>query len=105
MIGKTTTLLMLCGIAISFTSYRPLAKPKLQKPPIRTIIIDPGHGGFDPGCHGLIAKEKDVALAISLKLGKALQQAYPGIKIVYTRTTDIMPGNKPTVQEGIKHRA
>src|ERR1700760_2583249 len=117
MIGTTTTLLMLCGIAISFTSYRPSTKP--QKPVhdrrvadrpkgqtlLHTIIIDPGHGGFDPGCHGLIAKEKDVALAISLKLGKALQQAYPGIKIVYTRTTDIMPGNKPTVKEGIWYRA
>ena len=76
-----------------------------QKPQVRTIIIDPGHGGFDPGCHGLIAKEKDVALGIALKLGKALQQAYPGIKIVYTRTTDIMPGNKPTVKEGIWYRA
>ncbi len=78
---------------------------KFPAGPIRTIIIDPGHGGFDPGCHGLIAKEKDIALAISLKLGKALQQAYPGIRIVYTRTTDIMPGNKPTVKEGIWYRA
>ena len=136
MIGKTTTLLMLCGIAISFSSYRPSAKLKPQKPTIRTIpdpleedrpsgqtlldrricskfssgqirtiVIDPGHGGFDPGCHGLIAKEKNVALAISLKLGKALRQAYPDIRIVYTRTTDIMPGNKPTVKEGIWYRA
>jgi N-acetylmuramoyl-L-alanine amidase len=100
MIGKTTTLLMLCGIAVGLMSYR-----TPQKPLVRTIIIDPGHGGFDPGCHGLIAKEKDVALGIALKLGKALQQAYPGIKIVYTRTTDIMPGNKPTVKEGIWYRA
>jgi N-acetylmuramoyl-L-alanine amidase len=72
---------------------------------IRTIIIDPRHGGFDPGCHGLIAKEKNIALAISLKLGKALKQEFPGIRIVYTRTTDIMPGNKPTVREGIWYRA
>ncbi|GGA96403.1 hypothetical protein GCM10011511_19630 [Puia dinghuensis] len=74
-------------------------------PLLRTIVIDPGHGGFDPGCHGLIAKEKDIALAISLQLGKDLQQAYPGLHIVYTRTTDIMPGNKPTLQEGIRYRA
>lgn len=115
MIGKTTTLLMLCGIAVGLLSYRPYPSPeKTQQKPqirtthapeIRTIIIDPGHGGFDPGCHGLIAKEKNIALAISLKLGKALQQAYPGIRIVYTRTTDIMPGNKPSVREGIWYRA
>ena len=112
MIGKTTTLLMLCGIAVGLLSYRPCPpiqqaqqKPQIRTSQIRTIIIDPGHGGFDPGTHGLIAKEKDVALAISLKLGKALQQAYPGIKIVYTRTTDIMPGNKTTVPDGIRYRA
>ncbi|HEV9035618.1 MAG TPA: N-acetylmuramoyl-L-alanine amidase [Puia sp.] len=74
-------------------------------PILRTIVIDPGHGGFDPGTHGLLVKEKDVALGISLKLGKALQQAFPGIRIVYTRTTDIMPGNKSTIQEGIRYRA
>ena len=72
---------------------------------IHTIVIDPGHGGFDPGTRGLTVKEKDVALGISLKLGKALQQAFPGIRIVYTRTTDVMPGNKPTLQEGIRYRA
>ena len=68
-------------------------------------MIDPGHGGFDPGTHGLIAKEKDIALAIALKLGKALQQAFPDVRIVYTRTTDIMPGNKLTVPDGIRYRA
>ena len=85
------------------TSFDPVQPP--QTPRLRTIVIDPGHGGFDPGTHGLFAKEKDIALAISLQLGKLLQQAYPGLRIVYTRTTDIMPGNKPTLQEGIRYRA
>ena len=79
--------------------------PPSPRPQIRTVIIDPGHGGFDPGTHGLISKEKNVALSISLRLGKALQQAFPELKIVYTRTTDIMPGNKPTLPEGIRYRA
>jgi N-acetylmuramoyl-L-alanine amidase len=106
MIKKTTTtLLMLCGTAVGLMSYRSFPPPQKPKPLLRTIVIDPGHGGFDPGTHGLIAKEKDIALAISLKLGKALQQAYPGVRIVYTRTTDIMPGNKPTVPDGIRYRA
>jgi N-acetylmuramoyl-L-alanine amidase len=72
---------------------------------IHTIIIDPGHGGFDPGTHGLFSKEKNVALSISLKLGKALHQEYPDLNIVYTRTTDQMPGNKPTIRDGIRYRA
>ena len=97
---------MLCGMAVVLMSYRTCPPPQKPKPLLlRTIVIDPGHGGFDPGTHGLIAKEKDIALAISLKLGRALQQAFPGVKIVYTRTTDIMPGNKPTVPDGIRYRA
>ncbi|HEY4062157.1 MAG TPA: N-acetylmuramoyl-L-alanine amidase [Puia sp.] len=107
MMKKTTTLLLLCGIACSFASFSPIHPPvrPRQKSAIHTIIIDPGHGGFDHGCKGLFSKEKDVTLAISLKLGKAIQEAYPDIKLVYTRTTDIMPGNMPTVRTGLRYRA
>lgn len=103
MINRTTAFLMLFGTAAVLTSFNKLPTP--QKPILHTIIIDPGHGGFDPGCRGLFAKEKDVALGISLRLGKALERAFPGIRVVYTRTTDIMPGNKPTLVEGIRYRA
>jgi N-acetylmuramoyl-L-alanine amidase len=72
---------------------------------METIVIDPGHGGFDPGTHGLFSKEKNVTLAISLKLGKAIKQAFPNVKIVYTRTTDIMPGNATDIHEGLRYRA
>src|SRR6202012_2593831 len=54
---------------------------------------------------GLFSQEKKVALDISLKLGKAIRQQFPDIKIVYTRTTDIMPGNMPTKDEGLHYRA
>ena len=103
MMKKTSILLTLCVIACSFTSPRPV-RPH-QKSELRTIVIDPGHGGFDPGCHGLFAKEKDVALAISLKLGKAIEQAFPDIKVIYTRTTDIMPGNARNIHDGCVYRA
>jgi N-acetylmuramoyl-L-alanine amidase len=103
MIKKTATLLMLYAIAVGLLSFDKMPSP--QRPLLRTIIIDPGHGGFDPGCHGLFSKEKNIALDISLKLGRALRKAFPLIKIVYTRTTDIMPGNKTTIQDGIRYRA
>src|ERR1700722_15003930 len=105
MIKKTTTLLTLCGIFMGLSSWYPMPPQQSQKTLLRTIIIDPGHGGFDPGCHGLFSKEKDVTLGISLKLGKALQKAFPDLKIVYTRTTDIMPGHKKSIQDGIRYRA
>ena len=51
------------------------------------------------------SKEKDVTLAISLKLGKAIKAAFPNIRIVYTRQTDIMPGGAPNIHEGLRYRA
>jgi N-acetylmuramoyl-L-alanine amidase len=91
------------GIFLAMTSFhsgdrhpasdRNTATPRpSQKQSIRTIIIDPGHGGFDQGTAGLFSLEKNVALAISMKLGAAINEAFPDIKVVYTRTTDVMPG-------------
>jgi N-acetylmuramoyl-L-alanine amidase len=102
-IQKMTFFLFLSGIICSVTSFN--VRPVQKSSPLRTIIIDPGHGGFDPGTKGLISYEKDVALAISLKLGKAIQEEFPDIKIVFTRTTDIMPGNMPTKNQGLHYRA
>jgi N-acetylmuramoyl-L-alanine amidase len=61
---------------------------------IRTIIVDAGHGGTDVGATGqyensLRSKEKDVTLAIALKLVDELKKQLPGVKVVPTRTTDI----------------
>jgi N-acetylmuramoyl-L-alanine amidase len=58
---------------------------------MRTVVIDPGHGGHDPGNLGTgryKSKEKDVVLDVCMKLGDLIKQEYPGIKVIYTRTTD-----------------
>lgn len=56
---------------------------------VRTIIIDPGHGGKDPGCLGAFSHEADVALDISLKLGDKIKAKYgSSVKVIYTRTKD-----------------
>jgi len=56
---------------------------------LEVIVIDAGHGGKDPGTIGVSGiKEKDINLSIALKLGDMIQQRYPGIKIIYTRTKD-----------------
>lgn len=56
---------------------------------VKTVVIDPGHGGKDPGCHGDFAHEKDICLAIGLKLGKLIEDHYEDVKVVYTRKTDV----------------
>jgi len=68
---------------------RSFAQQKKTEFKLKTVVIDPGHGGKDPGCHGIYYKEKDVALAIALKLGKLIQENCKGVKVIYTRTTDI----------------
>lgn len=53
----------------------------------KIICIDPGHGGSDSGALGAFSKEKDITLAISMRLKKLLEQA--GAKVIMTRTTDV----------------
>lgn len=56
---------------------------------VHTLVIDPGHGGMDPGAIGPgNHHEADLALAVSLKFGEMVKQAFPDVKIIYTRTTD-----------------
>jgi len=59
---------------------------------IKTIVIDPGHGGKDSGTMGTkryTQYEKHIALDISLKLGNYIKEAFADIEIIYTRKTDI----------------
>lgn len=57
---------------------------------IDTVVIDAGHGGKDPGAIGKKKLyEKKVVLGVTLKLGKLIEKNMPGVKVVYTRKTDI----------------
>jgi N-acetylmuramoyl-L-alanine amidase len=60
-----------------------------DKAVIKTVVIDAGHGGKDPGCHGASAHEKNVCLSMALKLGKYIKEKYPNVKVIYTRDKDV----------------
>ncbi|KAA6316815.1 N-acetylmuramoyl-L-alanine amidase AmiC [termite gut metagenome] len=53
------------------------------------LVIDPGHGGHDPGAIGKISKEKNINLNVALKLGNLIKANCEHVKIVYTRSTDV----------------
>jgi N-acetylmuramoyl-L-alanine amidase len=55
---------------------------------ITTIVIDPGHGGKDPGASGKHSKEKNITLAVALKFGQDIREHMKDVKVVFTRTTD-----------------
>ncbi len=71
---------------------------------VRVIVIDAGHGGksFPGAVYGGV-KEKDINLAVALKLGALLEKELPGVKVVYTRKTDTALGK--TLNEDLTARA
>ncbi|MCK9290168.1 MAG: N-acetylmuramoyl-L-alanine amidase [Bacteroidales bacterium] len=55
---------------------------------IQTVVIDPGHGGRDPGALGKRSKEKDIVLDVALKTGEYIRKNLPDVKVIYTRSRD-----------------
>jgi N-acetylmuramoyl-L-alanine amidase len=72
---------------------------------IKVIVIDAGHGGKDPGCNGVSAKEKDVSLAVALKLGKLIEDNFKDVKVIYTRKTDVFVELEDRAQIANKNKA
>ena len=56
---------------------------------VRTVVIDPGHGGAKPGAQGKHVQEKELTLSIAKKFGKLISDNYPDVKVIYTRTKDV----------------
>lgn len=84
-------MILLSLVFIGLSSFTPKAGPgaPFQKQPLRKIIIDPGHGGSDFGASGEFSHEKDIALAISLKLDQMIRTEIPDVETYLTRTTDV----------------
>jgi len=75
---------LLIAITLLISSAAPIP-PNFK---VDTVVIDPGHGGRDPGTHGALVAEKDVVLKISLKVGAYIEKNFPGVKVIYTRKDD-----------------
>ena len=71
-------------IALALILALPLAA---QKP--YTVVLDAGHGGKDPGAVGKFSQEKNLNLALVLKMGELINEQYPDVNVVYTRNTDV----------------
>lgn len=57
---------------------------------LKTVVLDAGHGGKDPGCTGVGGThEKHNALAIILRIGALIEEHYPDVKVIYTRKEDV----------------
>jgi len=79
---KIAVLFTLLGVFISHLTFS-------QEYKVKTIVIDAGHGGNKPGARGSTSYEKNIALHVALKLGKKIETDMPGVKVLYTRKTDV----------------
>lgn len=100
-IFRLTALVFFAGLSVSFTTTPAPARL------LKCVVLDPGHGGLDPGAIGFSKKnyEKDVALSVSNKLYALLHKGYPTMKIVRTRTADAFVGLYDRADEANKQNA
>lgn len=90
MSGKQKNIIYLVLFLFMLTSvqtYSITANKSNGKPML--VVIDPGHGGKDPGAVNKTLREKDIVLSIGLKLGKLINENQPDVKVIYTRSTDV----------------
>ncbi len=86
---KYAALILLSFFSLFCASFIGKSDKPFQKQGLRKIVIDAGHGGADYGAKGKYSYEKDISLAIALKLQELLHQEMPDVEIYMTRTTDV----------------
>jgi N-acetylmuramoyl-L-alanine amidase len=79
-------------ILASITMPMNVSAQALQSEKEWVVVIDPGHGGRDPGAPGSKSKEKNINLAVALKTGNYIKQYLKDVKVIYTREDDTLPG-------------
>lgn len=80
--------MFLALLALTLAMPQTIVAQKGKKKPF-TVVIDPGHGGVDPGALGRRAKEKDINMNVSKALAELIKEEFPEVKIIFTRTTDV----------------
>ncbi len=80
---------LLLSIVFCLFFFTPLQVLGQKGAKITTIVIDPGHGGKDPGTSGWHSHEKDIVLAVALKFGQDIREHMKDVKVIFTRTTDV----------------
>ena len=74
--------------------YNINAQNKSKHLGLKTVVIDAGHGGKDPGAlgKGKGIHEKHIVLAVAKKMGDKIKERYPDVKVIYTRSNDTFIG-------------
>ena len=88
--SKLNIVILIAVAVLGFSSLSASAQQQGKELGLKTVVIDPGHGGKDPGALGQTSSthEKHIVLAVSKLLGEKIKEAYPDVKVIYTRSTD-----------------
>ncbi len=88
------TAITLLSFLLSVMTSAMAAQTVSKHPGLKTVVIDPGHGGKDPGALGKTKNihEKHIVLSVSKLLGQKIKAMYPDVKVIYTRTGDTFIG-------------
>ena len=88
--SKLNMVILIAVAVLGFSSLSASAQQQGKELGLKTVVIDPGHGGKDPGALGQTSSthEKHIVLAVSKLLGEKIKEAYPDVKVIYTRSTD-----------------
>lgn len=78
-----------CILSMVLSSTIAVGQSTVRAPKVKTIIIDAGHGGTDPGARGEYSTEAEITLQIAKRLDTLLRAEMPETKIVMSRTTDV----------------
>lgn len=97
--------LLIC-ILLSSISIAPLfSQSNDESYTLKTVVIDPGHGGKAPGTVGKLAYEKDVVLKIGLLLGELIEKNHSDVNVIYTRKDDSSVALDERANIANKHKA
>jgi N-acetylmuramoyl-L-alanine amidase len=90
----TLKILSVLLVASVYIDAKAQANVTTAHPGLKTVVIDAGHGGKDPGALGKGGKihEKHIVLDVAKKLGQRIKEHYPDVKVIFTRSSDVFIG-------------
>ena len=79
--------LLSAWLPLAFSGHS-LSAQNRQVVELRTVVIDAGHGGHDPGAINGKIYEKNITLSVARRLGDLIKRNYPSVNVIYTRSDD-----------------
>ena len=85
---RIITSLFLAALVATLSAHMSLSAQNKQLVELKTVVIDAGHGGHDPGATNGKIYEKNITLSVAKRLGELIRKNYPSINVIYTRSDD-----------------